>query len=52
MAITLINYYGNMEASKEKELLLVGGLIALTIVLGVVAHNQLKKKGISLKIGS
>jgi hypothetical protein len=41
---------GNVK--REKELLLVGGLIALTVFLGVITHRQLKKKGISLRIGS
>lgn len=41
-----------MEASRQKELLLVGGLIALTVVLGVVGYKQLKKKGIVIKFGS
>lgn len=40
------------QVKKEQELLLVGGLIAITLVLSVVAYKQLKKKGIKLKIGS
>ena len=40
-----------MEATKEKELLLVGGLIVLTIGLGYLAFKRLKEKGLLIKIG-
>ena len=40
-----------MEATRQKELVLVGGLIVLTIGLGFIAYNRLKKKGVLIKIG-
>lgn len=41
-----------MEATtRQKELVLVGGLIALTIGLGFIAYKRLKEKGVLIKIG-
>ena len=51
--ITLINYYGNiMEASRKKEVALVGALIIATFGLGFIVFKQLEKKGITIKLGS
>ncbi len=45
MDIMLINYYGDMEATKKRELALVGGLI-------FIVYKRLEKKGINIRIGS
>ena len=50
MVTMLINYYGNMEASKKKTLI-VSGIVLATLGLGILAYSQLKKKGIEIKIG-
>lgn len=52
MDIMLINYYGDMEATKKRELALVGGLIILTFGLGFIVYKRLEKKGINIRIGS
>lgn len=52
MVIMPINYYGNMEATRKKEVALVGVLIIVTFGLGFIAFKQLKKKGITIKLGS
>jgi hypothetical protein len=40
-----------MEATRQKELVMVGGLILATVGLTIIAYRQLKKKGIEIKIG-
>lgn len=52
MVTTLINYYGNMEVARKKEVALVGALIIVTFGLGFIAFKQLKNKGITIKLGS
>ena len=47
----LINYYGNMDATKKNELILVSGLVILTFTLGYVGYKRLKEKGLLIKIG-
>jgi hypothetical protein len=40
-----------MEANKKK-LVIYGGVLIVTFGLGFLAYNQLKKKGITIKLGS
>ena len=41
-----------MEVTRQKELVMVGGIIFLTIGLGFIAYKRLKEKGLLIKIGS